>query len=388
MNIDDYLPKNITIKHGSLSSTFFELTYYKESIDYFNNFFSTEALNMNLYENKFHTILAQMNPLCRILLRAVENWQDDKFYRKVLQISSTEYKFKLDNHTKLLILYSFLDNQFFPAADDVLNKHSDKMMEELNEKIKKYCISSNKKVYQFTKIDFKIFTSRVLTSFFINCILEFLNNMQEINLNIMHIDDYINDFFIPYISICKSKYIRIDNTYKEFLYKRLTYNISNSSMYNFLVNYYNRVFYSKGTVNLCLPLKKQLYNRYNISKSSNFKNFYKVDRHWASKLEAILSDSDVTYLFDYRTNLAILHLFNKELNNISKLRYILFYYNNTKRTKIFEHIPETFVTDIIIKYNLTDIKSYDLKKDEIKLVENELPRLNEIISRTMLEELK
>ena len=58
---------------------------------------------------------------------------------------------------------------------------------------KKYYISSNKKVYQFTKIDFKIFTSRVLTSFFINCILEFLNNMQEINLNIMHIDDYIND---------------------------------------------------------------------------------------------------------------------------------------------------------------------------------------------------
>ena len=76
------------------------------------------------------------------------------------------------------------------------------------------------------------------------------------------------------------------------------------------------------------------------------------------------------------------------MNNISKLRYILFYYNNTKRTKIFEHIPETFITDIIIKYNLTDIKSYDLTKDEIKLVENELPKLNEIISRTMLEELK
>jgi hypothetical protein len=135
------------------------------------------------------------------------------------------------------------------------------------------------------------------------------------------------------------------------------------------------------------PIKKYLFKLFNANKSS-LKDYWNIDGKWMSNISTILTNSELIYLFDYHTNLAILHLFEKDLNNVSKLRYILFYYNNIKRYTYVEHIFETFITNLIIKYNLTDINSYNLDKNDSKVIEEHLYKLNEIISRTMLEELK
>jgi len=395
MNIDEYLPKNIVIKHGNLSKTFYETElYYEESkdmpFDFFSKFFYTIALNMDFSKNKFDTIVVQYYKLYKILYFAVNNWQDDKYYRNLLQISSTSYKIKLDKHIKLLILYSFLDNQFFSTAEKLLNERSNELMNNINSNIKIYCSSTKKniKIFQFTKDTFKIFTTRALSAFYINCISEHLSELKQVNINIFHIDSYMKEFLSPYISLCKSKYIRINSDYMNALYKMATYQFNSCSVHKFLKDYTSIVFYSPDKLpTIQSPIKKYLFKIFNMNEYA-LKAYWRVDGEWISNINIILTNSKLIYLFDYHTNLAILHLFEKDLNNISKLRYILFYYNNVKRYSNIEHTFETFITNLIIKYNLTDINSYNLNKNDSKVVEEYLYKLNKIISRTMLEELK
>ena len=394
MNIDDYLPKNIIIKHGNLSETFYRTKlYYDESIDmpfdFFLKFFYDIVLNMNPYKNKFDTILVQEHQLYKVLYFAVNNWQTDKYYRNILQISSTSYRIKLDKHTKLLILYSFLDNQFFPTANKVLENQFDKMMNAINFNIKNYYeLQKNMEPFQFTKDDFKIFTTRALSAFYMNCISEHLCELYQININVFHIDSYMKEFLSPYISLCKSKYIRINDDYMNFLYNESAYLLNTDSIHKFLKGYTSIVFYTPSKMNtVWTPIKKYLFKLFNANKSS-LKDYWNIEGKWISNISTMLTNSELIYLFDYHTNLAILHLFEKDLNNVSKLRYILFYYNNIKRYTYVEHIFETFITNLIIKYNLTDINSYGLDKNDSKVIKEHLYKLNEIISRTMLEELK
>ena len=401
--IDDFLPYNITIKHGELSNKFYELDYsdilYNDTLytdtfkvndkqyQYLYNFFKTIIINSNSY-NKF-SFKSLMNLKYRnidiIIINASLYWQENDYYRDLLQISVNNHindsvKIPIDINTQLLIIYAFLDNQFFPTIDKFLEVYKEQLRKDINTRLKNAKFIKD----DISKETFQVIINYSLIVFFIKIITYFFEYINNQIIDIKDIDKIINKFFIPYIYLCDSKYIRMNKEFKDVLYSHFFTYLNYYSINKFLIEY----FYNKDVnLNYWKYLKKKLLHKYIMKKEKSTIDYYwEINGYFQNNLKELLLNLNITIkINDYRICISILDLLQEELNNISKLSYILFCYSSYKTYKLQNDI-NLFLKDLIIKYELTNINSYfdssfELSKEEIDLIKEQLPKLNEIISR-------
>lgn len=399
--IDDFLPYGITIKHGELSNKFYELDYsdilYNDTsytdfkvndkqYQYLYSFFKTIIINSNGY-NKF-SFKSLMNLKYRnidiIIINASLYWQENDYYRDLLQISVSNHindsvKIPIDINTQLLTIYAFLDNQFFPTIDKFLEVHKEQLRKDINIRLKKAKFIKD----DISKETFQVIINYSLIVFFIKIITYFFEYINNKIIDIKDIDKIIDKFFIPYIHLCNSKYIRMNKEFKDVLYSHFFTYLNYDSINKFLIEY----FYNKDiNLNYWKYLKKNLLHKYIIKKGKSTIDYWEINEYLQNNLRELLLNLNITIkINDYRICISILDLLQEELNNISKLSYILFCYSFYKTYKLQNDI-NLFLKDLIIKYELTNINSYfnssfELSKEEIDLIKEQLPKLNEIISK-------
>jgi len=401
--IDDFLPYGITIKHGELSNKFYELDYsdilyndilYTDTFkvndkqyQYLYSFFKTIIINSNSY-NKF-SFKSLMNLKYRnidiIIINASLYWQENDYYRDLLQISVSNHvndsvKIPIDINTRLLIIYAFLDNQFFPTIDKFLEVYKEQLRKDINTRLKNAKFIKD----DISKETFQVIINYSLIVFFIKIITYFFEYINNQIIDIKDIDKIINKFFIPYIYLCDSKYIRMNKEFKDVLYSHFFTYLNYDSINKFLIEY----FYNKDVnLNYWKYLKKKLLHKYIVKKEKSTIDYYwEINGYLQNNLRELLLNLNITIkINDYRICISILDLLQEELNNISKLSYILFCYSSYKTYKLQNDI-NLFLKDLIIKYELTNINSYfdssfELSKEEIDLIKEQLPKLNEIISK-------
>ena len=383
--INDYLPKNIIVEQG------------EPSIEFFNEFYRLDGddkmLQFLIYIVEGVIITAPKNNLFKHLnTRIDQNIATEIYYSaegpdcKFLRISKFPNIKPLQNdRLTLIIIYAFFENQFFPSVERVLTTKLDELQTKLNnllqEKFNIDAIDKNLLVVLINRI--------VMNIFFNTLILSIPNEISYKLYNLTNIDKYITSVIYPYVSICKSKYIRIIPEFKEMLYKEIIYNLNDESIQRFLNKYYIRKenIFKDIPLSIKKYLKERLISTFNITNS--IRKFWKCDNIYYTYLEdIILSVNDSISLTD-QGYIAILLFIHEELSILAVLKYIILY----KRYCDNFHIKDTnlqVLGELIAHYNLTDIHTYDsfcLNDKDMQFIKEQIPILNDILSNIVLSEL-
>ena len=383
--INDYLPKNIIVEQG------------EPSIEFFNEFYRLDGddkmLQFLIYIVEGVIITAPKNNLFKHLnTRIDQNIATEIYYSaegpdcKFLRISKFPNIKPLQNdRLTLIIIYAFFENQFFPSVERVLTTKLDELQTKLNnllqEKFNIDAIDKNLLVVLINRI--------VMNIFFNTLILSIPNEISYKLYNLTNIDKYITSVIYPYVSICKSKYIRIIPEFKEMLYKEIIYNLNDESIQRFLNKYYIRKenIFKDIPLSIKKYLKERLISTFNITNS--IRKFWKCDNIYYTYLEdIILSVNDSISLTD-QGYIAILLFIHEELSILAVLKYIILY----KRYCDNFHIKDTnlqILGELIAHYNLTDIHTYDsfhLNDKDMQFIKEQIPILNDILSNIVLSEL-
>lgn len=368
MTINDYLPRNITVASGEPSVKFYKHMSLLMNPNLYNlltDLINKDDLNLTIYYWNTYNFSWNIYRLC----------QDFQHYKEELQIS-VRGKIKENNELKLIIMYAFFDNQLFPSIENIINDDLDKLQKDINKKL--------------TKETLKAFLDNLITKIFITCLSFHLSYLNKTIINLNEIDDYVKKLFIPYVSVCKSKYIRVTTGGINFIYEDCIKYINNPTISNFLDSYieYEEMI-EKGLSIKRLPiilfnkLKQKLRLQFQIDTFVN--HFITADTYYTSLFDLFSSNQLRIMRIDDNTIKVLIKILHNEFNNLSLLRYIIFYIETIKDY-------DSFIVELIINHNLTNIDTYndlDLFFDEdIKFIKEQIVKLNNFVSNTVLDELK
>lgn len=383
--INDYLPKNIIVERGEPSIEFFNEFYRLDEDD--------KMLQFLIYLAENVIITAPKDNLFKHLnIRIDQNIAPEIYYSaegfncKFLRISKFPNIKPLQNDKlTLIIIYAFFENQFFPSVERVLTTKLDELQIKLNNLLQK-----NFNIDAIDKNLLVVLINRIVMNIFFNTlILSIPSDVHYKLCNLTNIDKYITSFIYPYVSICKSKYIRIIPEFKEMLYKEIIYNLNNESIQRFLNKYYIRKddIFNDIPLSVKKYLKERLISMFNITNST--RKFWKCDNIYYTYLKDIILSANDSISLTNQNYIAILLFIHEKLSILAVLKYIILY----KRYCNNFYIKDTnlqVLGELITHYNLTDIHSYDsfhLNDKDMQFIKEQIPILSKILSNIVLNEL-
>jgi len=367
MTINDYLPRNITVASGEPSVKFYKhisLLITPNLYNLLTDLIRKNDLNLTIYYWNTYDFSWNIYCLC----------QDFQHYKEELRIS-VRGKIKENNELKLIIMYAFFDNQLFPSIENIMNNDLDKLQKDINKNL--------------TKETLKAFLDNLMTKIFITCLSFHLSYLNKTIIRLNEIDTYIEKLFIPYVSVCKSKYIRVTTDGRNFIYENCIKYINDPTISNFLDSYieYEEMI-EKGLLIKRLPiilfneLKRKLLLRFQIDTFVN--QFIAADKYYNSLFDLFSSNQLHIMKIDDNTIKVLIKILHNEFNILSLLRYIIFYIETIKDY-------DSFIVELIINHNLTNIDAYNgfvLFDEDIKFIKKQIVKLNNFVSNTVLDELK
>ena len=354
MTINDYLPRNITIAKGEPSVEFFKVVTVQEENEY-----NTYTLISQIMDEKisFRTVCADIYNLCTYFTLS----------KNELQLS-IRGNVKKTRELSLIIMYAFFDNQLFPSIENILNNNLDKLQKDKN----------------ITKETLQAFLGNLMTKIFIECSSFYLTYLNRKIINLNEIELYIKELFIPYISVCKSKYIRITTDGKKSIYKNIMPFINAPTISNFLNSYikYEDFFQKNLSKDFFFMLKQKLYQQFNIDRFITA--FIFADNYYNS-LSKLFSVNQLRIIGIDENNIgALIKILHENFNSLSLLRYIILYIETIKDY-------DSFIIELIIKHDLTNIDVYNvfhLSDEETNFIQMKIKELNDFISKSVLNELQ
>ena len=275
--IDDFLPNNIKIEHGEPSDEFFNEFYPIKNEDKMVQFLSYILQGIIITaprNNLFHHLNIRIDPdIASEIYYSAEDFQTD-YSRKFLQISKVpSVKLMKNEQLTLIIIYAFFENQFFPSIERVVTTKIEELQSNINniftekfnrEKINKEKISKEVIISLVNEIAINIFFNTIKFTI--------PNKIIRCSFNIRTIETHIKSLIYPYISVCKSKYIRIRSDFKDSLYETIILNINNESISNFLTHFHININYENQFSSIVWKyLKEKLLNMFKIERPADSK---------------------------------------------------------------------------------------------------------------------